>query len=557
MKNKKLLFLAALSSFAVCALSGCNKAPADNGTDDIKPLEIGDSKKKWSSAEDYDELPIIMEKNKGRGSIIDDFGNEDDSSLYFELTKNSYIGSNLVTNPYFLEDDAKNGDIISLWYYLPEDCNIKTLKFEVVTSQTYNAQTISDLQITVNEGYVGEWKKSSIIYNTLDTLGSLKLTYTLADTTQVGKIYIDDIDITLGAEVVKTDYEYNDESLCESYKDFFKVGTCMSSNMMRNTEIRKITKHNFNSITAENEGKPEQILDQKECQKLAKQDETAVAITVAPFEKIYDWAEANHIGVRHHTFVWYSQTPDWFFNKGYAQNGQKANKETMLKRMENFIKVTLETINERWPGLVYAVDVANEAVENGGIRSNNNNWYTTVGSDFVYYAFKYASQYKAEGQELYYNDFAFDYNPSACTFALNNILKKAIQEKLIDGVGIQGHLDSNANWDNVINDAKQIKQKGLKCQITELDITIQANNKQNLTQQSKAYETLVKKVIDNNIAGTTDINAFVLWGINDNASWKSSQYPLLFTDNYGKKPAYYGLLNAVKDYLPEENEEDL
>ena len=56
----------------------------------------------------------------------------------------------------------------------------------------------------------------------------------------------------------------------------------------------------------------------------------------------------------------------------------------MLARMENFIRVTLESVNDRWPGLVYAVDVANEAVENGAIRSNNNKWYTAVGNDFVY-----------------------------------------------------------------------------------------------------------------------------------------------------------------------------
>ena len=171
----------------------------------------------------------------------------------------------------------------------------------------------------------------------------------------------------------------------------------------------KITKDNFNSVTAENEGKPEQVLDQAECQRLAKIDPSNVAITTKPFEKLYDWAEANHIGVRHHTFVWYSQTPAWFFTVDYTQNGQKADRNLMLERMENFIRESLETINDRWPGLVYAVDVANEAVDNGALRTNNNNWYSTVGNDFVYYAFKYASQYKEEWQDLYYNDFAFEY----------------------------------------------------------------------------------------------------------------------------------------------------
>ena len=116
-------------------------------------------------------------------------------------------------------------------------------------------------------------------------------------------------------------------------------------------------------MTAENEAKPERVLDQAACQELAKQDNGAVAITIKPFEKLYDFAEANGIGVRHHTFVWYSQTPNWFFTTDYTDNGPKASKELMLERMENFIRETLDTINARWPGLVYAIDVANDMVK--------------------------------------------------------------------------------------------------------------------------------------------------------------------------------------------------
>ena len=219
----------------------------------------------------------------------------------------------------------------------------------------------------------------------------------------------------------------------------------------------------------------------------------------------------------------------------------------MLRRMEKYIRTTLETINDRWPGLVYAVDVANEAVENGHIRNTNNNWYTTVGDDFVYYAFKYAHEYKAEDQELYYNDFSFDYQTSNCSFALNNVLNKAIEEGLIDGVGIQGHLDSNANMENIITDAKMIKEKGLKCQLTELDITINGNNENNLNQQKQAYKNLTKKMLENNAKGLTEFNAFIVWGLTDNTSWKSNQYPLLFNNDYSKKPCYYGILEAASE----------
>ena len=52
------------------------------------------------------------------------------------------------------------------------------------------------------------------------------------------------------------------------------------------------------------------ILEQKGLQKISPK----------PFERIYDWAAENNIGVRHHTFVWYSQTPAWFFTTNNLSN---------------------------------------------------------------------------------------------------------------------------------------------------------------------------------------------------------------------------------------------
>ena len=216
--------------------------------------------------------------------------------------------------------------------------------------------------------------------------------------------------------------------------------------------------------------------------------------------------------------------------------------------MENFIRETLEAINDRWPGLVYAIDVANEAIENGVTRTNNNNWYSTVGDDFVYYAFKYASMYKEDYQDLYYNDFSFDYNHSHCQYAVNTLLKDAIAEGIIDGVGIQGHIDDDQDMHVVIDDAKLIYEKGLKCQITELDIETRGSGDNKFTKQKNAYALLIKKVLEANYNEETDINAVIVWGITDNLSWHSSNSPLMFNSDYSKKPAYYGFLDALDDF---------
>ena len=126
------------------------------------------------------------------------------------------------------------------------------------------------------------------------------------------------------------------------------------------------------------------------------------------------------------------------------------------------------------------------------------------------------------------------------------MLKQAIEEELIDGVGIQGHIDSGSNLDVLINDAKMIKEKGLECQITELDITTNGTSTSELNKQKKAYKDLLTKVLQNNAEEKTNITAVVVWGLTDDTSWKRNQNPLLFTSEYAKKPAYYGFLEAIE-----------
>ena len=553
----KLLYFVVLPALSVAFLSGCggNNAPTQPSEEEPpKPIEIGDTVKEWCSSEDYEYSPMGVEENGGKIEINEDLGVTDNECLECTLS-GEYISSELIEEPFFLEDDAKNGDIISLYFYLPSDHNVTSLQIEALTIGNFvttfyggsSGESLKGDAVTVNEEKEDKWIRTVVSYDTLETLGAIRLNVVRKDNSKPAHFFVDDINITLGEETVKTGYEYNDESLWQTYEDYFKVGTCMSATMLQNTELRKILRNDFNSVTAENEGKPEQILDQAGCQEAAKKDQTKVVIKTSPFEKLYDFAEAHHIGVRHHTFVWYSQTPAWFFNKNYDSNGERVSRQTMLYRMENYIKVTLETINDRWPGLVYAVDVANEAIENGGLRTNNNNWYSVVGEDFVARAFEYADIYREEGQELYYNDFSFDYNINHCKYAVETLLKEPIENGWIDGVGIQGHIDDDQNMDTVINDAKMIYEKGLKCQITELDLETRGNGDNKWQKQADAYKLLIKRILESNAKEETDINAVIVWGITDNLSWKRGNNPLLFDQDYAKKPAYYAFLEAIND----------
>ena len=567
MKISKFFLLATLSTLATSLLMGCNaknNQPIDGSSEEEEEweeivYEVGDTVKEWRSSSDFEIAPLdLADVSKGTVSITNELGNEDSASIECNIT-DDYISSEVLDEPYFTDNDAKNGDIISLYFYLPSDHNVKSLQLEALSSSSFvisqwggsSGVSIKADAIAATEEKEEKWIRTMLSYDTLETLGAIRFNILRNEISKPAHFYIDNINITYGEETVETGYVDNDESLCKAFEDYFIVGNIMSASYQRNTKMREIIKKNFNSITAENEGKPEQVLDQAACQELAQTDETAVAITTKPFEKIYDWCEAHHIKVRHHTFVWHQQTPGWFFNKGYASNGQQVSRDVMIGRLNNYLETAIETFDERWPGLVYALDIVNEAIEEVG-QMRRGNWMNTIGDDYIYQAFLAANQYKKDYQEVYYNDYAFDQiewgGIERCQWAVDELLKKCIDEGLIDGIGIQSHIEKPEYADAVIEDAKIICKAGIKCQITELDINVSGNNETQFANQKDLYKKIVKAVLEGNANGTMDVNAIIVWGITDNTSWHSSSYPLMFDNNYAKKPAYYGFFEALEEF---------
>ena len=76
----------------------------------------------------------------------------------------------------------------------------------------------------------------------------------------------------------------------------------------------------------------------------------------------------------------------------------------MLKRMENYIDSVMNWCEENYPGVIYAWDVVNEAVDDaGGMRQSY--WTQTIGEDYVEKAFEFARKHAPANVELFYNDY--------------------------------------------------------------------------------------------------------------------------------------------------------
>ncbi len=355
-------------------------------------------------------------------------------------------------------------------------------------------------------------------------------------------IYVDDFMISEAADVAIEDIP----ALSGVYADSFKIGTAIgTSTLASKPSMALLEKHFSGSVTLENEMKPDFVLDQAASQ-AAGEDNPQV--TLASAKPVLDYCAEHNIPVRGHTLVWHSQTPDWFFKEGFADDGEWVSKETMIVRMENYIKNLMVTLKTEYPTLdLYAYDVVNEAWTDqgtprqpGSSKSENpesSAWVRIFGDNsFIEYAFQFARKYAPEGCKLYYNDFN-EYIP-AKTDAIINMANDLKAKGLIDGIGIQSHLDvkfpSPAQYADAL---AKLAATGLDIQVTELDATTSDTSDAGLEIQAKYYSDIMNAIVQHK----DSISAVVFWGIDDAASWRGDRMPLLFTGDYTAKPAFYAI----------------
>lgn len=364
------------------------------------------------------------------------------------------------------------------------------------------------------------------------------------------KIYLDDFSVSNAPEI---QIEHNIPGLKDVFADSFKIGTAITpSALASKPTMALVEKHFSGSITLGNEMKPDSVLDQNASIAYYNEsgDDTNPQVHFNSAKPVLDYCVENNIPLRGHTLVWHSQTPDWFFKEGFSNDGAWVSKEKMIERMENYIKNVMETLEKEYPTLnVYAWDVVNEAwTDNGTPRTAGSNnttegqsaWVKVFGDNsFIEYAFKFARQYAPEGCMLYYND----YNEyiSGKTNAIYEMAMDLKSKGLIDGIGMQSHLD--VNYPSA-SDYKKALDKfastGLDIQVTELDVTTSDLTESGFEKQAKYY----KDIFDAIVEYKDSVSAVVLWGITDDGSWRASRCPLLFDAEYKAKPAFYSIIEG-------------
>lgn len=330
-------------------------------------------------------------------------------------------------------------------------------------------------------------------------------------------------------------------SLKELYADYFEIGVCINPAIIAADNYSNLTIREFSSVTCENDMKPEAVFKKEESIDRLLDGGDHLAVNFEKAEQEIKFAEDNGLKMRGHTLVWHEQTPDWIFYKDYDVNGELADRELMLARLDNYIHDVFEWVDSNHPGLFYAWDVVNEAMDDSG-KMRESLWYQTIGEDYVEQAFHFARLYAPDGIKLFYNDYN-SYKPGKQR-AIIAMLKPITEAGDIDGVGMQAHLNAGVvPTDFTAKAQKYVDELGVVIHVTEIDVP-QPQGSDPEEAQGKYYRNLFYALRQAKEAGTP-IESVTVWGLADNLSWKKEEKPLLFNDDLTGKSAFYYAVEAA------------
>lgn len=326
------------------------------------------------------------------------------------------------------------------------------------------------------------------------------------------------------------DYNKGTEGLKYYYprEEYFAMGAAIEPASLDKPGEVALLKRHFNSLTAEN------------VMKWSTLQPTEGSFNFGPADRIVDFAQANGMIVFGHTLCWHNQVPEWVFRDGAAA----ASKELVLQRLETHIT----TVMTHFKGKIYGWDVVNEAIDDGSGTYKNNNWYQICGADYIYKAFETARA-TDPAAKLFYNDYSATY--ATKREKIYSLLVDLKGRGLVDGMGLQGHWNTEAPSDELITAAfERYKSVGIELRISEMDVSIypsESNPESEYTswislKQASAFGRFFSlfRLYRNDISGVT------FWGLADNHTWLDNfpvtgrkNYPLLFDVKLVPKQAYF------------------
>lgn len=435
--------------------------------------------------------------------------------------------------------------------------DMETFKLSV-TYQDLETGELNTKVVATEDVVGGEWIELLAEYKAPNTASDITL---LITTDSISDFFFDDVTISESRKIQTNTVSAasDDVGLKDIYANYFRVGSVLNSGTVNNSTIRAMMLKEFNSITHENELKPDATLVQ------SGSSNTDIKVSLNRAASILNFCAENNIAVRGHTLVWHNQTPEWFFKDNLQNGGGWASQSVMDQRMESYIKNMFATLKTQYPSLnLYAYDVVNEAVSDDSNRTRNyggarepgygngkSPWVQIYGDNkFIEKAFTYARKYAPSNCQLFYNDYNeyWDHKRDCMITMCTSLYNKG----LLDGVGMQSHINADMSGFTGIATYTTALEKyiniGCDVHITELDISTE-NGKFSSEQHADKYKAVFQAAVNvNKSSSKGKVTAICVWGPNDSNTWIGSENsPLLFDGNNQKKPAYYSVASIIPE----------
>lgn len=387
--------------------------------------------------------------------------------------------------------------------------------------------------------------------------------------------------------------------LKELFKNDFLIGVAVSGRSISG-DAGKMIISNFNTLTCENEMKPQSLLyfpfqrpagnpqgqntqqrqagapqgnQQRQVPQGGQPPQGMARFQQGPLkldtinglvfnwtsaDRIADFARQNNLSMRGHTLVWHSQTPAAFFTD---EKGNQLTKEQLYERLKNYMTAVMN----RYKDVIFCWDVVNEALSDSpdNIYRTSSPWYQICGKDFIAQAFRIARSVNPN-VKLIYNDYNL-VDPAKLERAITMLKELKNSGVPVDGVGMQAHWSKEVTGEMINTAINRFAALGLEVQITEFDVTTYSNfhgeGSKNQVQETQPYSKEVEDRLAENYKtyfevmhkNADKITSVTFWGLHDGMTWLNgfpvrgrSDYPLLFDREMKPKKAYYSVKSVYQ-----------
>jgi endo-1,4-beta-xylanase len=310
-----------------------------------------------------------------------------------------------------------------------------------------------------------------------------------------------------------------------------RVGAAIKSSSLSTAPYANTVRYEFNMPSTENDTKWNPLRP------------TQNQFAFAGADLNVSFARAAGEQIRGHTMQWYKSIPTWLTGGGFTTTEAR-----------NILYDHIDTVGAHFQGGVFAWDAANEAF-NGDGSLRDSFWYNMPGIGYETEGTRYLEETfirtaaAAPDALIIYNDFGAEEmnSKSNAIYAMaQDFVSRGVP---LDGIGFQMHIEG-INYTSLRNNFKRFNDLGMDLHITELDVRVPVDGNGNATPA--ALETQAQTYFDllGVALGQPRFTVLQTWGVADNDSWIPGFFPgygeaLLFDDNYQRKPAYWGVWNAL------------